>query len=118
MLMKLNIKKYNLKREVQIASDIICKCKEYRQKDNVFNYIDEKEKKWICSDYCECTMSIDSIKKADKRAFIMKDCDFTEIKTGGYVRGKLEFESKEDWMKKQLEFLKNRGTELNKAFNS
>ncbi|PKK79143.1 hypothetical protein RhiirC2_728021, partial [Rhizophagus irregularis] len=30
----------------------------------------------------------------------MKDCEITEIKAKGYKKDKLEFESKEDWMKK------------------
>jgi hypothetical protein len=46
------------------------------------------------------TMSFDGIKKANKRAFKMKDCELTEIKAKGYKKGYLEFESKEDWMKK------------------
>ncbi|CAB4426254.1 unnamed protein product [Rhizophagus irregularis] len=52
-----------------------------------------------------CTMSFDGIKKADKRAFIMKYCELTEIKTGGYEIDKLEFESKVDWMKKTNLFI-------------
>ncbi|CAB4485959.1 hypothetical protein RhiirA5_402674 [Rhizophagus irregularis] len=58
----------------------------------------------IFNDNCKldygCTMSIDGIKKANKRAFKMKDCELTEIKAKGYKKDKLEFESKEDWMKK------------------
>ncbi|CAB4376496.1 unnamed protein product [Rhizophagus irregularis] len=47
-----------------------------------------------------CIMSFDGIKKANKRAFTMKDCELTEIKGKGYKKDKLEFESKEDWIKK------------------
>ncbi|EXX70782.1 hypothetical protein RirG_084490 [Rhizophagus irregularis DAOM 197198w] len=48
-----------------------------------------------------CTMSFDGIKKADNRAFIMKDCELTEIDTTkGYKKGELKFKSKEDWMRK------------------
>jgi hypothetical protein len=46
------------------------------------------------------TMSFDGIKKASKRAFIMNDCELTEINAEGYKKDHLEFESKEDWMKK------------------
>ncbi|EXX70781.1 uncharacterized protein OCT59_019176 [Rhizophagus irregularis] len=60
-----------------------------------------------------CTMSFDGIKKADKRAFIMKDCELTEIKTGGYERDKLEFESKEDWMKKTNLFIEGDCDDVN-----
>ncbi|RGB25100.1 hypothetical protein C1646_821229 [Rhizophagus diaphanus] len=60
-----------------------------------------------------CTMSFDGIKKADKRAFIMKDCELTEIKTGGYERAKLEFESKEDWMKKTNLFIEGDCDDVN-----
>ncbi|CAB4426482.1 unnamed protein product [Rhizophagus irregularis] len=58
----------------------------------------------IFNDNCKldygCTMSFNGIKKANKRAFKMKDCELNEIKTKGYKKDKLEFESKEDWMKK------------------
>ncbi|CAB5383749.1 unnamed protein product [Rhizophagus irregularis] len=58
----------------------------------------------VFNDNCKldygCTMSFDGIKKADKRAFIMKDCELTEINAEGYKKDFLEFESKEDWMKK------------------
>ncbi|CAB4376516.1 unnamed protein product [Rhizophagus irregularis] len=60
-----------------------------------------------------CTMSFDGIKKADKRAFKMKDCELTEIKTGGYERDKLEFESKEDWMKKTNLFIEGDCDDVN-----
>jgi hypothetical protein len=60
-----------------------------------------------------CTMSFDGIKKADKRAFKMKDCELTEIKTGGYVKDKLEFESKEDWMKKTNLFIEGDCDDIN-----
>ncbi|RIA88004.1 hypothetical protein C1645_776023 [Glomus cerebriforme] len=51
------------------------------------------------------TMSFDGIKKANNRAFIMKNCELTEINAEGYKKGELEFESKEDWMKKTNLFL-------------
>ncbi|GBB93564.1 hypothetical protein RclHR1_21990002 [Rhizophagus clarus] len=54
-----------------------------------------------------CTMSFDGIKKANKRAFKMKDCELTEIKTKGYKKDKLEFKSKEDCMKKTNLFFSN-----------
>ncbi|GBC01723.1 hypothetical protein RclHR1_04300005 [Rhizophagus clarus] len=54
-----------------------------------------------------CTMSFDGIKKANKRAFKMKDCELTEIKAKGYKKDKLEFESKEDWMRKTNLFFSN-----------
>ncbi|PKC62962.1 hypothetical protein RhiirA1_520482 [Rhizophagus irregularis] len=83
--------------------------------DNVNSYyflylIKNSRPSWkILNEKCKldygCTMSFDGIEKADKRAFIMKDCELTEIKTGGHERGKLEFESKEDWMKKTNLFI-------------
>ncbi|GES72719.1 hypothetical protein GLOIN_2v759589 [Rhizophagus clarus] len=60
-----------------------------------------------------CTMSFDGIKKAKYRAFIMKDCELVEIKPGGYEKGKLEFESKEDWMKKTNLFIEGDGDDAN-----
>ncbi|GBB96282.1 hypothetical protein RclHR1_27170002 [Rhizophagus clarus] len=60
-----------------------------------------------------CTMSFDGIKKADKRAFKMKNCELTEIKTGGHQRDKLEFESKEDWMKKTNLFIEGDCDDIN-----
>ncbi|GBB84211.1 hypothetical protein RclHR1_10830002 [Rhizophagus clarus] len=43
-------------------------------------------------------MSFDGIKIAEKQAYTMDDCELSEINS--YKRGRLEFESKEDWMKK------------------
>ncbi|PKC62441.1 hypothetical protein RhiirA1_538499 [Rhizophagus irregularis] len=54
-----------------------------------------------------CIMSYDGIKKANKRAFTMKDCELTEIKGKGYKKDKLEFKSKEDWIKKTNLFFSN-----------
>jgi hypothetical protein len=48
-------------------------------------------------------MTFDGIKMAKKQAFIMNDCKLTEI--NNYHKGKLEFESKEDWMKKTNLFI-------------
>ncbi|CAB4426346.1 unnamed protein product [Rhizophagus irregularis] len=47
-----------------------------------------------------CTMSYDGIKKANKRAFVMKDCELTKIGVEGYKNGQLEFRDKYDWMMK------------------
>jgi hypothetical protein len=44
------------------------------------------------------TMSFDGIKVAEKRAYIINHCELKEINR--YKKGRLEFESKEDWMKK------------------
>src|SRR5215212_4633180 len=46
------------------------------------------------------TMSFDGIKKANNRAFKMKDCELTYIGVEGHKKDKLEFESEEDWIKK------------------
>ncbi|RIA95363.1 hypothetical protein C1645_816731 [Glomus cerebriforme] len=58
----------------------------------------------VLNDNCKldygCTMSFDGIKKANKRAFIMKGCGLTYIDSKGYKKDQLEFESKEDWIKK------------------
>ncbi|CAB4426270.1 unnamed protein product [Rhizophagus irregularis] len=63
-----------------------------------------------------CIMSYDGIKKANKRAFTMKDCELTEIKGKGYKKDKLEFKSKEDWIKKTNLFLSSyQYTELGKV---
>ncbi|GES80293.1 hypothetical protein GLOIN_2v1484896 [Rhizophagus clarus] len=43
-------------------------------------------------------MNFDGIKVVKKHVFTMNECDFNEINK--YKRGQLEFESKEDWMKK------------------
>ncbi|CAG8597525.1 4263_t:CDS:2 [Funneliformis mosseae] len=42
------------------------------------------------------TMTFDGNKKADERAFIMKDCEMTTIGAVGCVEGKIEFNSVED----------------------
>ncbi|GBC33912.2 hypothetical protein GLOIN_2v1837368 [Rhizophagus irregularis DAOM 181602=DAOM 197198] len=75
--------------------------------DDLSNIRKELEKpSWkILNEKCKldygCTMSFDGIKKADNRAFIMKDCELTEIDTTkGYKKGELKFKSKEDWMRK------------------
>ncbi|RGB23603.1 hypothetical protein C1646_748137 [Rhizophagus diaphanus] len=47
-----------------------------------------------------CTMSYNGIKKANKRAFIMKDCELTKIGVEGYKNSRLEFKSREDWIMK------------------
>ncbi|GBB86951.1 hypothetical protein RclHR1_01340018 [Rhizophagus clarus] len=48
-----------------------------------------------------CIMSYDGIKRANKQAFIMKDCELTtDIGAKGYKKDQLEFNSKVDWMKK------------------
>ncbi|CAB4378659.1 unnamed protein product [Rhizophagus irregularis] len=47
-----------------------------------------------------CTMSYDGIKKANKRAFVMKDCELTKIGVEGYKNGQLEFKSGKDLMMK------------------
>ncbi|CAB5369750.1 unnamed protein product [Rhizophagus irregularis] len=59
------------------------------------------------------TMSFDGIKKANNRAFIMKDCELTEINTEGYKKGELKFESKEDWMRKTNLFTEGDGDDAN-----
>ncbi|GBC10311.1 hypothetical protein RclHR1_09510002 [Rhizophagus clarus] len=43
-------------------------------------------------------MSFDGIKIAKKQAYTMIDCELNEINS--YKKGRLEFESKDDWMKK------------------
>ncbi|CAB5373516.1 unnamed protein product [Rhizophagus irregularis] len=51
------------------------------------------------------TMSIKGIERANKRAFIMKNCELIEIGAEGYKKDRLGFESKEDWMKKRNLFI-------------
>ncbi|RIA88015.1 hypothetical protein C1645_827018 [Glomus cerebriforme] len=46
------------------------------------------------------TMSFDEIKTAKKPAFEMKSCEFNLTGVEKYKKGRLEFESEEDWMKK------------------
>ncbi|RGB23895.1 hypothetical protein C1646_773852 [Rhizophagus diaphanus] len=59
------------------------------------------------------TMSFDGIKKANNRAFIMKDCELNEINAEGYKKGELKFESKEDWMRKTNLFTEEDGDDAN-----
>ncbi|CAB5383743.1 unnamed protein product [Rhizophagus irregularis] len=59
------------------------------------------------------TMSFDGIKKANNRAFIMKDFELTEINTEGYKKGEFKFESKEDWMRKTNLFTEGDGDDAN-----
>jgi hypothetical protein len=58
----------------------------------------------ILNDNCKldygCTMSFDGIKRANKRAFIMKDCELTKNVVEEYMKAKLKFESKNDWIMK------------------
>ncbi|PKK72000.1 hypothetical protein RhiirC2_865283, partial [Rhizophagus irregularis] len=44
--------------------------------------------------------SFDGIKEASSKAFKLKDCEFKPIDSKGYKKGRLEFKSEEDWMKK------------------
>src|ERR1051325_10814586 len=46
-----------------------------------------------------CTMTLDGIEKANKRAFKMKDCELTETDEG-CRKGFVEFKSEKDWMMK------------------
>ncbi|GBC04274.1 hypothetical protein RclHR1_00560001 [Rhizophagus clarus] len=46
-----------------------------------------------------CSMTFDEIKKANKRAFIMKNCELKEIGAVGCEKGVVEFESMEERMK-------------------
>ncbi|GES72832.1 hypothetical protein GLOIN_2v1778161 [Rhizophagus clarus] len=63
----------------------------------------------VLNDECKLdygrTMSIEGIKKADKRAFIMKNCELVKTGNEGYKKGRLAFESKADWMKKKNLFI-------------
>ncbi|GBB89464.1 hypothetical protein RclHR1_16150005 [Rhizophagus clarus] len=52
-----------------------------------------------------CNMGFGGIKKATKRAFKMNDCKLIEI--NAYKKDHLEFESKEDWIKKTNLFFNN-----------
>ncbi|EXX58131.1 hypothetical protein RirG_200690 [Rhizophagus irregularis DAOM 197198w] len=47
-----------------------------------------------------CTMAFDGIKIAEKRAFIINDCELIEIGAEGYKKGQLKFEKQNDWMEK------------------
>ncbi|RGB40262.1 hypothetical protein C1646_688135 [Rhizophagus diaphanus] len=46
-----------------------------------------------------CTMASGEIMKADKRAFIMKNCELKEIGAEGFEKGVVEFESTEERIK-------------------
>jgi hypothetical protein len=59
-----------------------------------WNYLNELNK----LDY-GCTMTFNEIKKADKRAFIMKNCELKEIGAEGCEKGVVEFKSTEERMK-------------------
>src|SRR5437763_1651861 len=45
-----------------------------------------------------CTMIFDEIKKANKKAYKMKNCELNEMGSEGCKVGVVEFGSKEDWM--------------------
>ncbi|CAB4495877.1 unnamed protein product [Rhizophagus irregularis] len=60
-----------------------------------------------------CTMSFDGIKRANKKAFTMEYCDLTHIGSSGYKKDQLEFESKEDWMKKTNLFVNSDDINVN-----
>ncbi|CAB4471193.1 hypothetical protein RhiirA5_483192 [Rhizophagus irregularis] len=60
-----------------------------------WNYLNEKRK----LDYGRI-LSFDGIKEASNKAFKMKDCEYKPIDSKGYKKGRLEFKSEEDWMKK------------------
>ncbi|CAB5376202.1 unnamed protein product [Rhizophagus irregularis] len=47
-----------------------------------------------------CTMTFDGIKIAEKRAFIINDCELIKIGAEGYKKGQLGFETQNDWMEK------------------
>ncbi|RIA81543.1 hypothetical protein C1645_836840 [Glomus cerebriforme] len=47
-----------------------------------------------------CTMTFDGIKKAENRAFVMKNCELIEIGAEGYDKGIVEFKSNKDRMMK------------------
>src|SRR5207248_11107495 len=50
-------------------------------------------------------MSFDGIKSANKKAFTIKDCELKEVKAEGYKKGKFEFDTREDWIKKTNLFI-------------
>src|SRR6266542_3505317 len=68
------------------------KCK--IQTDVDWNFLNEERK----LDY-GCTMALDEIKKADKRAFVMENCELKEIGAEGCENGVVEFKSVEELMK-------------------
>uniref|UniRef100_U9STW6 DUF7431 domain-containing protein n=1 Tax=Rhizophagus irregularis (strain DAOM 181602 / DAOM 197198 / MUCL 43194) TaxID=747089 RepID=U9STW6_RHIID len=102
----------NIRKELEkynIINDTLLFSKKSEKSENEFSEIlHEYEEKLLLKEiidnansYYGCTMSFDGIKKADNRAFIMKDCELTEIDTTkGYKKGELKFKSKEDWMRK------------------
>ncbi|EXX72625.1 hypothetical protein RirG_067520 [Rhizophagus irregularis DAOM 197198w] len=52
-----------------------------------------------------CTMTFNGIKKAEKRASIMKNCELAEFDAGGCLNGEVEFNSEQDrFMKTNLFF--------------
>ncbi|GBB84212.1 hypothetical protein RclHR1_10830003 [Rhizophagus clarus] len=55
-------------------------------------------------------MSFDGIKIAGKQAYTISDCEIKEI--DNYNRGRLEFKSEEDWMKKTNLFLNVNGNNI------
>ncbi|CAB5369952.1 unnamed protein product [Rhizophagus irregularis] len=61
----------------------------------IWKYLNEKCK----LDYGRIT-SFEGIKEANSKAFKLKDCEFKPIDSNGYKKGRLEFKSEEDWMKK------------------
>jgi hypothetical protein len=52
-----------------------------------------------------CMMNFDGNKRANKKAFKMKNCELIYIGDKGYKKDKFGFESKEDWMKKTNLFI-------------
>lgn len=80
-------KKYRLK---EIATEV--------DNDLYILYLMKKPCWEIFNDNCKLdygrTMSFDGIKRANKRAFKMKDCELTEINAEGYKKDHLEFNRK------------------------
>ncbi|CAG8600030.1 14757_t:CDS:1 [Funneliformis mosseae] len=58
------------------------------------------------------TMTFDGIKKANKKAFIMKNCILTVLGAKGLKKDTLKFQSKEDWMKKTNLFVEADGIDI------
>lgn len=59
------------------------------------------------------TITFDGIKIANKRAFEMKECEMSEIGAEGCRKGKIVFNSNEDWMMKtNLIFTSNNNVEI------
>ncbi|RGB27231.1 hypothetical protein C1646_769367 [Rhizophagus diaphanus] len=84
--------------DYNIINDIILFSK--KENDEFAEVVREVEEK-----YYGRTMSIKGIERANKRAFIMKNCELIEIGAEGYKKDQLRFESKEDWMKKDNLFI-------------